>query len=166
MSRNTSGMSDQHVHTTHPDIAKRLKRAEGQLRSIVEMIETGRPLPRFSCHAQNPIMNGVKVKIMKGLKAWNQVTRALLAVQHRVRAALRRCRTRAHIIGYVPKASEICGSFHFGPKWLSSARKSIRALSCFLVGHFTFPDQLFEPFPFVRAQFDTIKLLAHLLLRR
>src|SRR6202011_4706034 len=26
------------------------------------------------------------------------------------------CRTRAHMIGYVPKASEIFGSFHFGPQ--------------------------------------------------
>jgi uncharacterized protein len=32
-----------HVHTTHSDIVKRLKRAEGHLRSIVEMIEAGRP---------------------------------------------------------------------------------------------------------------------------
>jgi hypothetical protein NreA len=36
-------MSEQHVHSTHPDIVKRLKRAEGHLRSIVEMIEAGRP---------------------------------------------------------------------------------------------------------------------------
>ncbi len=36
-------MSEQHVHTTHPEIAKRLKRAEGHLRSIVEMIQAGRP---------------------------------------------------------------------------------------------------------------------------
>ena len=33
----------QHLHQTHPDIAKRLKRAEGHLRSVVEMIEGGRP---------------------------------------------------------------------------------------------------------------------------
>ena len=32
-----------HVHETHPDIVKRLKRAEGHLRGIIEMIETGRP---------------------------------------------------------------------------------------------------------------------------
>ena len=32
----------------------------------------------------------------------------------------------------MPKASETFGSFYFGPKGLSSARKSIRALSCFL----------------------------------
>ncbi|MDQ0470426.1 metal-sensing transcriptional repressor [Labrys wisconsinensis] len=32
-----------HVHATHPEIAKRLKRAEGHLKGIIEMIETGRP---------------------------------------------------------------------------------------------------------------------------
>src|ERR1700739_1573822 len=66
---------------------------------------------------------------------WNGRSRALLAVQHRVDAARANCcRTRAHIIGYVPKDSEIFGSFQFGPNGLSSARKSIRALSCFLAG--------------------------------
>tara|TARA_R110002020_G_scaffold25225_17_gene82190 strand:+ start:6150 stop:6452 length:303 start_codon:yes stop_codon:yes gene_type:complete len=32
-----------HVHDTHPDIVKRLKRADGHLRSVIEMIEGGRP---------------------------------------------------------------------------------------------------------------------------
>jgi len=32
-----------HLHTTHPAIVKRLNRATGHLRSIVEMIESGRP---------------------------------------------------------------------------------------------------------------------------
>ncbi|MER8982777.1 MULTISPECIES: metal-sensing transcriptional repressor [unclassified Mesorhizobium] len=32
-----------HVHETHPAIIKRLKRADGHLRGIVEMIEAGRP---------------------------------------------------------------------------------------------------------------------------
>ena len=39
-------MSEQahaHQHQSHSDIIKRLKRAEGHLRSIVGMIETGRP---------------------------------------------------------------------------------------------------------------------------
>lgn len=36
-------MSKAHVHATHPQIANRLKRAEGHLRSIVAMIEDGRP---------------------------------------------------------------------------------------------------------------------------
>ena len=30
-------------HASHPDIVKRLKRAEGHLRSVVAMIESGRP---------------------------------------------------------------------------------------------------------------------------
>ena len=36
-------MSEAHLHETHPEIAKRLKRAEGHLRSVIEMIEAGRP---------------------------------------------------------------------------------------------------------------------------
>ena len=31
------------VHQTHPGIVKRLKRAEGHLRSVIAMIEEGRP---------------------------------------------------------------------------------------------------------------------------
>ncbi len=31
------------THASHPEIIKRLKRAEGHLRSITGMIETGRP---------------------------------------------------------------------------------------------------------------------------
>ena len=36
-------MSNLHLHQTRPDISKRLKRAEGHLRSVIEMIEVGRP---------------------------------------------------------------------------------------------------------------------------
>jgi DNA-binding FrmR family transcriptional regulator len=35
--------SQDHAHETHPDIVKRLKRADGHLKGIIEMIETGRP---------------------------------------------------------------------------------------------------------------------------
>jgi uncharacterized protein len=35
--------ADSKLHKTHPDIVKRLKRAEGHLRSIIAMIEEGRP---------------------------------------------------------------------------------------------------------------------------
>ena len=35
-------MAYETLRTTHPDIVKRLRRAEGHLRSIVEMIEAGR----------------------------------------------------------------------------------------------------------------------------
>ena len=36
-------MTRPNPHQTHPDVVKRLKRAEGQLRSVREMIEAGRP---------------------------------------------------------------------------------------------------------------------------
>jgi DNA-binding FrmR family transcriptional regulator len=36
-------MSDAHLHQSHPEIVKRLQRAHGHLRSVIEMIETGRP---------------------------------------------------------------------------------------------------------------------------
>lgn len=36
-------MSETLLHKTHPDTVKRLRRAEGHLRSVIEMIEGGRP---------------------------------------------------------------------------------------------------------------------------
>lgn len=36
-------MSSDAGHASHPRIAARLKRADGHLRSVIEMIETGRP---------------------------------------------------------------------------------------------------------------------------
>jgi DNA-binding FrmR family transcriptional regulator len=36
-------MAHSRAHQTHPDVLKRLKRAEGQLRNVREMIEAGRP---------------------------------------------------------------------------------------------------------------------------
>lgn len=36
-------MSETHIHETHPAIVKRLKRADGHLRKVIEMIEAGRP---------------------------------------------------------------------------------------------------------------------------
>ncbi|WP_424967825.1 MULTISPECIES: metal-sensing transcriptional repressor [unclassified Dinoroseobacter] len=36
-------MTEPHRHASHPAIAKRLKRAEGHLRSIGGMLEDGRP---------------------------------------------------------------------------------------------------------------------------
>jgi DNA-binding FrmR family transcriptional regulator len=35
-------MSEPHIHANHPEIVKRLKRADGHLRKVVEMIEAGR----------------------------------------------------------------------------------------------------------------------------
>jgi DNA-binding FrmR family transcriptional regulator len=36
-------MSDPHLHETHPALIARLKRADGHLRAVIEMIEQGRP---------------------------------------------------------------------------------------------------------------------------
>jgi uncharacterized protein len=36
-------MNGHPTHQTHPEIVKRLRRAEGHLRSIIDMIETQRP---------------------------------------------------------------------------------------------------------------------------
>lgn len=33
----------EHRHESHPDIVKRLKRAEGHLKSVIGMIDAGRP---------------------------------------------------------------------------------------------------------------------------
>ena len=33
----------EHRHESHPDIIKRLKRADGHLKSVIAMIEAGRP---------------------------------------------------------------------------------------------------------------------------
>ena len=35
-------MADLHLHASYPEIVKRLRRAEGHLRSVIEMIEAGR----------------------------------------------------------------------------------------------------------------------------
>jgi uncharacterized protein len=36
-------MEDSRLHQSHPEVVKRLRRAEGHLRAIVDMIESGRP---------------------------------------------------------------------------------------------------------------------------
>jgi len=36
-------MTDNHRHESHPDIIKRLKRAQGHLASVINMIDSGRP---------------------------------------------------------------------------------------------------------------------------
>ena len=35
-------MGEEHLHDSHPDIVKRLKRAEGHLRRVIEMFDEGR----------------------------------------------------------------------------------------------------------------------------
>ncbi len=36
-------MTKSHTHASHPKVVSRLKRAEGHLRSVIAMIEEGRP---------------------------------------------------------------------------------------------------------------------------
>jgi uncharacterized protein len=36
-------MAKPHIHRSHPEVVKRLKRAAGHLQSVIEMIEAGRP---------------------------------------------------------------------------------------------------------------------------
>ncbi|RQH09470.1 metal-sensing transcriptional repressor [Bradyrhizobium sp. RP6] len=36
-------MSKQHLHESHPDIVKRLKRADGHLQKVIAMLAEGRP---------------------------------------------------------------------------------------------------------------------------
>lgn len=36
-------MTDTHQHASHPDIIKRLKRAQGHLASVIDMVDHGRP---------------------------------------------------------------------------------------------------------------------------
>ena len=38
-------MNGHSIHQSHPEIVKRLRRAEGHLRGIIDMIETQRPCP-------------------------------------------------------------------------------------------------------------------------
>jgi len=45
-------MSEIHLHATHPDLVKRLKRADGHLRHVIEMIEAGRPCQDIAVQLQ------------------------------------------------------------------------------------------------------------------
>ena len=45
-------MMSLHLHTTHPGIVKRLKRADGHLRHVVKMIEEGRPCTDIAVQLQ------------------------------------------------------------------------------------------------------------------
>lgn len=36
-------MSETHAHASHPALVARLKRADGHLRAVIEMIEAGKP---------------------------------------------------------------------------------------------------------------------------
>jgi len=46
------GMSDDDRHASHPELIKRLKRADGHLRHVIEMIEAGRPCAEIAVQLQ------------------------------------------------------------------------------------------------------------------
>ena len=54
--------ADAHLHQTHPEIVKRLKRAEGHLRTIIEMIEADRGclVVAQQLHAVEKALNAAK----------------------------------------------------------------------------------------------------------
>lgn len=56
-----------HLHQTHPDVVKRLKRAEGHLRSVIQMIEDGRPCLDLAqqLHAVEKAINQTKKTLIQ-----------------------------------------------------------------------------------------------------
>lgn len=45
-------MLEQHRHASHPDLVKGLKRADGHLRHVFEMIESGEPCAEIAVQLQ------------------------------------------------------------------------------------------------------------------
>ncbi|MDW4549277.1 metal-sensing transcriptional repressor [Defluviimonas sp. D31] len=45
-------MPEPQPHPTHPDIVKRLKRADGHLRHVIDMIESGKPCADIATQLQ------------------------------------------------------------------------------------------------------------------
>ena len=45
-------MTEPHLHATHPELVKRLKRADGHLRHVIEMIENGKPCADIAVQLQ------------------------------------------------------------------------------------------------------------------
>ncbi|MHB1199833.1 MAG: metal-sensing transcriptional repressor [Polaromonas sp.] len=60
-------MKEATVHPSHPDIMKRLKRAEGHLRSIVEMMEAKRSCLEVAqqLHAVEKAVNAAKKALVR-----------------------------------------------------------------------------------------------------
>ena len=59
-------MSESHVHASHPAIVARLKRADGHLRAVIEMIEEGRPCVEIAQQLQaveNAVANAKRTLI-------------------------------------------------------------------------------------------------------
>jgi DNA-binding FrmR family transcriptional regulator len=59
-------MSTSHIHVSHPRIVRRLKRAEGHLRSVIAMIESGRSCLELAqqLHAVEAALGGAKRELI------------------------------------------------------------------------------------------------------
>ncbi|MFK7861531.1 MAG: metal-sensing transcriptional repressor [Granulosicoccus sp.] len=59
-------MTEAHTHESHPALVKRLKRADGHLRHVIEMIESGKPCTEIAqqLHAvERAVVNAKRVLI-------------------------------------------------------------------------------------------------------
>ncbi len=59
-------MTKPHLHATHPALVARLKRADGHLRAVIEMIEAGKPCLEIAQQMQaveNAITNAKRALI-------------------------------------------------------------------------------------------------------
>jgi uncharacterized protein len=63
-------MTEDHIHASHPEIVKRLKRAEGHLRSVIGMIEAQKPcldIAQQLLAVENAIINAKRTLIQDHL---------------------------------------------------------------------------------------------------
>ena len=60
-------MLENHSHVTHPDIIKRLKRADGHLRGVIDMIQASRPCIDIAqqLHAVEKAINEAKKALIR-----------------------------------------------------------------------------------------------------
>ena len=59
-------MTKHHAHATHPALIARLKRADGHLRAVIEMIEAGKPCVEIAQQIQaveNAVVNAKRALI-------------------------------------------------------------------------------------------------------
>lgn len=66
-------MTKPHVHATHPALVARLKRADGHLRAVIEMIEAGKPCLEIAQQMQaveKAVANAKRALIHDHLDHW------------------------------------------------------------------------------------------------
>jgi uncharacterized protein len=79
-------MTEAHIHETHPAIVKRLKRAEGHLKSVIAMIEAGKPcldIAQQLSAVENAIVNAKRTLIQDHLDHCLEETVGALSLDKR-----------------------------------------------------------------------------------